>query len=97
MTSPAAAPALAPPPTPPGGAAIPSLATAFLALGDGEGASDQRSLPRTLAAVASALVLGFSAPAAWAAAPKPVKPNVRPAAMLSSKSAAPAPDDEDAG
>jgi hypothetical protein len=48
---------------------LPPLARAHLALADDPDlAADQHSLPRTVAAMAAAIVLAFATPLAWASA-----------------------------
>ena len=77
------------------------MARAFLALTDDVDAEvAQRSLVKMLAAVATVLVIAFSAPATWIAPAPPVAPSKvgdQPAATLAnSKAALAEADDEDA-
>jgi len=76
------------------------LADAYLALSDDPArAAPQRSAPRTLGAVAAAIVLALSAPLAWTSAAAGQPPADQPAATAAGKAAMPGPevdeDDED--
>lgn len=59
------------------------LADAFLALSDDGSASEQRTLPRVVAAAAAAVVLAVGVPLGWYLTPR----ETHPLATLSSKSA----------
>lgn len=72
---------------------VPRLAHAFLALGDDGLAPTAPSPIAVLAALVASLVIGLSAPLAWAATPTP-KPADQPAATAASKASVPAPDDD---
>jgi hypothetical protein len=77
------------------------MARGFLALMDDPGTDAiQRSLVKTLAALAAVLVLALAAPVTWLSPAPPVapsKPGDQPAATLANSKAAPAAaDDEDA-
>jgi hypothetical protein len=74
------------------------LASAHLALSDDlEPATSQRSLPRTIGALAAAVTLALATPLAWAAAAPNKLPADRPAATAAGKAApdALAADDDD--
>jgi hypothetical protein len=60
-----------------------SLADAFLALSDDGGATDQRTLPRVVAATVAAVVLAVGVPLGWHLTPRAA----HPVAALSSKTA----------
>jgi hypothetical protein len=76
------------------------MARGFLALMDDPGTDAiQRSLVKTLAALAAVLVLALAAPMTWMAPAPPVTPSKvgdQPAATLGNSKAALAADDEDA-
>jgi hypothetical protein len=76
-----------------------SLARAFLALGDDDGApaAPQGSAARAVAAFVAVVALAFAAPLSWSTPPTPhAKLGEQPAATLGSSKALPTPaDDED--
>ena len=75
-----------------------SLARAFLALGDDDGAVPvpQTSLGRMVAAFAAIVALALAAPLTWTAPPTPrAKLGEQPAATLASKALPTPADDED--
>ena len=75
-----------------------SLAWAFLALGDDDGAAPvpQVSLGRIVAAFAAVVALALAAPLSWTAPPTPrAKLGEQPAATLASKALPTPADDED--
>jgi hypothetical protein len=74
------------------------LAGAYLALGDDpQPTVPQRSLPRALSAVATAITLAFAVPLAWAAAAPDRLPVDQPAATAAGKAALAPPADDDDG
>jgi hypothetical protein len=76
------------------------LASAYLALADGpEPPPVQRSLPRSLGAVAATLVLALAAPLAWAGTAPGKLPTDQPTATAAGKANAEAlaADDDDGG